>query len=434
MVIVDEAGVQELFGTIWSKAAPMCPKMIAITTAQFGEKGAADFLGMMEEKKVPVKLIPELLNPEGPWPEMNRSVAFYESRKHVQLKGFRTRKTVRGYTVVDLCLEADPNKRDPAVLEELERRQPNRRTFLREFRGDWTSPSGAAYYSEFEEHGGREVYAHSCQGLIPGQPVGCGWDFGGRNPAVVMGQLDPFTGRIWVLRAVRCPNIADTYALRDLVMVLRGQLDVGDLSAKTSSKVFSWLDRLSSDPRMPPWPWFDPGLHFLDYSSGEALRTTPTVEGEDAARYDAAVLEARGLYLTTLPVGVKARENIVRKQLRMMEDGYPGLLIDPACPEVIELFSGGLVYADGSKNNPLPNEPKRDDKYHDLHDAAGYLIVGLGQSVSDVPLSSAVERGVVQPFKTGKLSRRQTAIASRPTWTRAGNPVPRGKRPRDVYP
>lgn len=432
-LLIDEAGLQDLFQSTWAKAAPMCPKMIGITTAQFGQKGAADFLQMMEPNQVPRQLVPTIVNPDCPWPEQNKSTEFYESRIHQQLRGFRTRVTSRGFTVVDICLEADPNKRDPEVLAELERRQPNRREFLREYRGDWTSPAGAAYYSEFEVNGGAEVYSLECQGVIPGVPIGCGWDFGGRNPAAVMGQRDPYTGRIWVLRAIRCPNIGDTYAFRDLVMVLRGQLDVKDLSPKTAAKVFAWLDHISSDPRMPPWPWFSLGFDFRDFSSNEATRTTATVEGEDAARYDAAVLEARGLFLTCLTVGVKARENIVRKQLRLMEDGYPGLLVDPACPEVVEMFAGGLVYADSSKTNPLPDDPKRDDKYHDLHDATGYLVVGLDGSVSDVPVESAVERGVMQSFTTVQRSTRATQPMPRGFQRPGGNQPKRKGLARDVY-
>lgn len=187
-VIIDEAGLQELFQKIWAKAAPMASKLVGITTAQFGNQGAADFLTMMEgerSRKIPDLLMPETINPDCPWPEADRSVEFYESRRHQQLKGFRTRVNERGFTVVDICLEADPAKRSGDVIEELERRQPNHREFMREYRGDWTSPSGAAYYSEFEAYGGRDHYAFTCEGLIPGVRVGRGWDFGIRNPSVV---------------------------------------------------------------------------------------------------------------------------------------------------------------------------------------------------------------------------------------------------------
>lgn len=210
---------------------------------------------------------------------------------------------------------------------------------------------------------------------------------------------------------------------------MSGQLEVEALSPKTSRKVFDYLDEISADPRIPPWPWFGPGVDFVDFSSNEALRTTATVEGEEAERYDAAVLEARGLYLSLLPVSVKARENIVRKQLRPLNDGFPGLLIDPACDEVIALFAGGLVYAQETRTNPLPDEPKRDGKYHDLHDALGYTIVGLGD-ISDAPPST----GKLIEFKrVGRKFIMQRA--PRPAFLPPGaRPKSARRRQRDVYP
>jgi hypothetical protein len=405
--LVDEAAKQDQFGTMWKSGAPMCPKMVAVTTAEFSGAGAADFKAMLEHH--PPLLVPELLNPDAPWPEKDKPRSFYDSRMDQPLKAWKVRKNSRGYTIVDLALEADPDKRNPEFLADAERRQSNRRQFLREYRGDWTSPSGSSYYSEFDAYGGREAYMKPCLGLIPGQPVVCGWDFGGRNPCWVALQRDPWNGRLWLLRELRAHGIGDTYSFRDLVLVLRGQLKLEDLSPNTASKVIEWLDVIAADPRFPAYPWFGPGIQFLDYSSREALRTTATAE-DGAPRFDAEVLAARGVYLTDLPIGVKARENLVRKQLRLMEDGAPGLLIDPACPECLELFGGGLVYADPNKNNPLPDEPKRDNRYHDLHDALGYAVVGAVQNVSDAvvaPMEGRTPFKQVRQRKAHKLTREE---------------------------
>jgi hypothetical protein len=426
MVIIDEAAAQDAFQDIWSASTPMCDKVVGITTAQFGTRGGKAFVDMLDKGR-PEHLVPELLNPDAPWPEKDRPASAYAKRLGQPLKAYSTRKTSRGFVVVELALQADPAKRSNEVLAEMERRQPNRRGWMMEFLGDWTTASGSAYYPEFDYFGGIQTYVHRCTGLIRGVPVERGWDFGIRTATVSWQQRDPSNGRKWLLRELLLRG-ADTYVLRDLVLLLSGQLRHDELSPKSADQVYRFLDALARDERMPPAPWFQPGVRFRDWSSREALHTTATVEGEEAERYDAAVLEARGIFLTALPVSVKARENMVRQALKPMPDGLPGLLIDPACPESIRMFAGGLVFAKETPSNPMPDEPQRDGWFHDLNDGIGYAIVGATETVSDRPVGLAS----TIPFRSlaaPRLSRPSVTESRRDLWGHGRVP----RRARDIY-
>lgn len=301
-----------------------------------------------------------------------------------QLEGFKTRRTPRGAIVVELDLEADPAKRDPAWQAQMRAVFPSENDWRREFKRDWTSASGAAYYPEFAAQPHR--YIRACTSLLAG-PVYRGWDFGFWRPACVWFQFSRATNRAWVLREVM-PDMSstrgiDTHSFRDLVLYLSGQITLDSLAARPLA--MAWVKKIQDDPKLPNPPWFtaDPSspIQWEDYAGPEALRPSASVEGEASARTDKAILEAAGIRLNVFASAPSARGAVMRRLLHFYSDGWPGILFDPACPIMIETMNGGLAFA-----KPKPGELTSDDPakngYHDnIHDALGYGIVNVASAV-----------------------------------------------------
>lgn len=313
-----------------------------------------------------------------------------------ELPGWHTRKTSKGFMVIELDLEADPKYRSAKAIEELRRRQPNDREFRREYRRDWTVASGEGFYAEFLANGGREKYVHRC--YTPLDPVRApifrGWDFGIRKPAVIWGQKDPDRDRVWILREF-CPEGVNTYQLRDIVLCLSGQMEPQDCPETTREAVYRWLARITKDPNYPDPPWFDwsrlgSAPRFMDFAGPEAYDSRGQVEHLDKDRTHADILYSGGIQISILNQPVSARENVVRKLLMVQEDGWPGLIIDPACPVLIAGFEGGIAYAEPTLHNPLPDEPAKDGIFEHPHDALGYALINL-VGMEDLPFRNRGE-------------------------------------------
>jgi hypothetical protein len=288
------------------------------------------------------------------------------------IPGFNTRRTSKGWLIVEIDPWADPAK-DAAWLEAKRCSMPSEVAFRREFLRDWTSAAGTPFYPEFVEN--PKLYIRPCTGLIPGLPVIRGWDFGYRRPACVWFQVGP-TGRVWFLREVMGVNI-DTHSFRDLVLYLSGQLDIELLKARP--KAMSKVLGIRENPKLPEPPWFNhnpEALRFRDYAGPEALKRHPEAEGDDAARVDAEILGRAGIHLATFYTTPKGRAKIMRRLLLRRPDGHPGALFDPACRELILGMGGGITFAKPTKGNQEPDEPNKDGEFEHLHDAAGYGLAG----------------------------------------------------------
>ncbi len=214
-------------------------------------------------------------------------------------------------------------------------------------------------------------------GLIDGQPVIRGWDFGYRRPACVWLQYSPRAGRVWVLRELLGQNI-DTHSFRDLVLYLSGERSMEYLLRRPTA--VAWVNALRLNPRMPPPPWFDTtgsALQFLDYAGPEALQRRAAVEGEDAARVDADILGEEGVRLGVYHTTVKAREKVIRRLLMTRPDGARGIFIDPACKDLALGLGGRITFKKASSEDPLPDGPAKDGYYEHLHDALGYALTNV---------------------------------------------------------
>lgn len=214
-------------------------------------------------------------------------------------------------------------------------------------------------------------------GLLEGQPIIRGWDFGYRRPACVWMQYSPKAGRVWLLRELLGQNI-DTHSFRDLVLYLSGERPIEYLLRRPTA--VAWVNALRANPKLPPPPWFDTtgaALQFLDYGGPEALQRRAAVEGEDAARVDADILAEEGIRLGAYHTTVKAREKIIRRLLMARPDGDRGLWIDPACRDLTLGLGGRITFKKASNADPLPDGPAADGYYEHLHDALGYALTNI---------------------------------------------------------
>jgi hypothetical protein len=255
--------------------------------------------------------------------------------------------------------------------------------YRREYLRDWTSAGGQSFYPEFMERPQR--YILRAPGLIQGQPVVRGWDFGYRRPACVWLQYSPMSGRVWVLRELLGQNV-DTHSFRDLVLYLSGERSMDYLLKRPVA--VEWVNALRANPRLPSPPWFDltgEPIQFIDYAGPEALQRRAAVEGEDSARVDSEILGEEGIRLGVYHVTVKAREKIVRRLLMTKPDGHPGLIVDPSCRDLALGLGGRIVFAKATPEDPLPAGPKKDGYYEHLHDALGYALCNVVPATEERP-------------------------------------------------
>jgi hypothetical protein len=239
------------------------------------------------------------------------------------------------------------------------------------------------FYPEFMERPTR--YIRRSPGLIEGQPVIRGWDFGYRRPACIWLQYSPTSGRVWVLRELLGQNI-DTHSFRDLVLYLSGERSMEYLLKRPVA--VEWVNALRSNPRLPPPPWFETAggaIQYIDYAGPEALQRRAAVEGEDSARVDAEILGEEGIRLGVYHVSVKAREQIVRRLLQLRPDGHPGLLVDPSCKDLALGLGGRIVFKKPTKDDPLPDGPAKDGYFEHLHDALGYALTNIVPATEEKP-------------------------------------------------
>jgi hypothetical protein len=299
---------------------------------------------------------------------------------------FNTRRTRKGALVVEIDVEADPDKQDPRWLASIQRRL-SRAEFLREYRRDWSVAKGRSFYPEYVL--ARHMYEHSItktMGHIMDQPVYRGWDFGYQNPACVWAQYSQKQDRIWFIRELS-PTDIDTHNFTHLVKYLSGQIELTTL--QKWPKACAWLEWIlkehEKDPeKMPKPPWFDKGTHFIDYAGDEANKRSATVEGENAARTDNAVLASYGVQLQVYQDSWETREGKMRKLMTVRTDGLPGMFIDPACDILRRGFSGGIAYPEPTKSEPQPKKPRKDGYFEHTHEASTYVVCNVVPKTMDI--------------------------------------------------
>lgn len=282
--------------------------------------------------------------------------------------------------MVEIDYFADPAK-DAAWAAATRMGLLNEQQFRREFKRDWVTAKGKAFYPEYQLH--RTKYVRVMPELI-NAPVYRGWDFGFNKPGCLWMQYSPSERRLWCLREM-LPSDIDTNSFAILIKYLSG--DVGRDTLAKWPKAAYWVNHLERQHerakphekhKHPRPPFFPPGTHYIDYSGPECLKTSPQVEGETKERTDFDILTTHGIFLNHYSSRLKAREELIRSLLHIYDDGYPGLLMDPACFHLDNGMAGGIAYPDkGTPSNPQPDDPRKDGHYDHLHDCLGYTVVNI---------------------------------------------------------
>ena len=87
--------------------------------------------------------------------------------------------------------------------------------------------------------------------------------------------------------------------------------------------------------------------------------------------------------IASLAVRKDAREYVLRRLMSDWPDGWPGIVLDPACAILIEGLAGGIVYPEPTKSDPEPKQQKVDGYYEHPHDALGYAVANSVKITED---------------------------------------------------
>jgi hypothetical protein len=297
--------------------------------------------------------------------------------------GLRSFTTPRGIRVMELDLTANP-MHTPEWIQAARTRYSSEREWRREMMRDWTTPSGAPYFPEFAEIGPIR-FIRPVTKLIKG-PVYRSYDFGKRCPACTWFQYSQKGDRLWLYREF-LPQDLQTHEFRDAVRYLSGQLRADQVPPRG----MEWIRMYGAKPsggHCPP-PWFPLGTHFIDITGKEALQGQSNAILPELATVQ-GIFSEMGMNLIIQNPRVMARYQVMRRFLRVYDDGLPGLLIDPQCEEAIDMFSGKLCYPDATPANPVPTKPKNDGHLINLSDAFTYGVVMVAPA--DAPKPNAPER------------------------------------------
>jgi hypothetical protein len=289
--------------------------------------------------------------------------------------------------VVELDACADP-ARGAEWLIGARKRAASEADFQREICRNWSIVSGAIYYPEFSALG-RDKYLFEPTELLA-SPVIRGWDFGWRAPACVWLQYSPTADRVYVLREFT-PRGISAHHFRDVARYLSGQYPYEDLDSIGRE----WVATYSDWPGVPKPPWFAPGTQFVDLSGPEvnAVQSIASKDPEEACVRD--VWAAGGIEMAIQAGRVKARALVLRRLLFPRLDGWPGIVISPACMDVLAMLEG-LAYRKPTRLNPLSDEPHKDGRHDNVHDALTYALVG------SVPAEG--QPGVTMPARIDEMA------------------------------
>lgn len=285
------------------------------------------------------------------------------------IPGFKVRTTERGYRVIELDAWADP-ARGEEWMAAARKRAASVADFEREVMRNWHITSGATFYPEFGEIG-REQYLYEPPALLKG-PVIRGWDFGWRAPVCVWLQYSPKSDRVYVLREF-APKGISSHHFRDVCRYLSGQMGRDELDAAA----LEWVVMLEGWPGTPKMPWFAPGTQFVDLSGPEVNRTQSISAKEPSERTEFMIFAAGGIEFSIQAGRVKARTKVLRRLLHLRADGRPGIMVSPACVDVLAMLDGGLTFQKATRLNPKPENPRKDGQHDNVNDALTYALVGI---------------------------------------------------------
>jgi hypothetical protein len=288
----------------------------------------------------------------------------------VYREGLEAYTTPRGIRAIRLHWTADDEHTD-TWANEARKFYPTQRDWRREMELDWTSPSGDPFFPEFVEIG-RDRFIHTVTKLVKG-PVYRSFDFGRRRPACTWFQYSRRSDRLWIYREFM-PHDLNTHNFRDAVRYLSGEAQASEISAQA----MQWVDSYAARPsgaHCPP-PWFPLGTKFTNIAGPECLIPQANAkESEDAVARD--IFMAGGINLLVINIKVEGRHRILRRLLRVYDDGYPGVWIDPQCEEVISGFDGAWSYARHHGEKIVEEKMRDDGHFINLGDALGYGVAAV---------------------------------------------------------
>lgn len=358
-ILLDEAAYQAMFSDIVGAVKPMGSVLVSVTTAESVGAGAKAFKA---RRDLPKQDKPEIWDD---WPKL----AWADGMEGMG-PALSFVRTIDDVVVCTLDYAADPVKNTPE-WETQARKGMTTKQWRREFRHDWTTSKQDAFYPEYAENGGNELYQHPIPGLLSG-PIYCAWDFGKRHPALLMGQVTR-SGRLVLLRELM-PSDIDIRTFRDLVRVLRGDLKLDE----AEPVVQGWVEWLHEQGQAVPWmaPVYPP-RQFVDFASYEATVDSDMPAHDSLERSRADVLAEGGIFLQIQPNSIKASTDIIRELLKVREDGLPGLVMDSSLKILPHGLAGGLSYKKPTPEDPEPIAPQKDGYFEHLHDCLRYLVTGV---------------------------------------------------------
>jgi len=362
--LIDEAEYQESLMGILSAMLPRANQVFWWSTPSTGGAGVTTFKSYLADDGI--KFSPRL-------------IALKKKYAHVQ--GFALRRNEdRNVTIARIEHTADPAKRSDAWLEATRKPYASSAEFKREILIDRSTNIGRPFHPQFVEFPRR--YLLRCMLLPKNTPIVRGWDFGGANPACIWGTWSKKSRRFWVLRELLGIDI-DTYQFRDLVRYLSGQLSLDSIKHHTRAMQMleeMKLERAYYDPnKQHGFPWFEGRHSFLDFAGNEGLIGGRGLQRVDEAKTAADILSLGDIILYSRQVLHAVRTQVVNGLSRTREDGWPGLIIDPACKLLWEGLVGGIVYAKVTQQNQDPSEPAAHAVYSHLYDALGYSVTNMVQ-------------------------------------------------------
>ncbi len=363
--LIDEAEFQDLLQDLITAMLPRCGQLIIWSTPAKGGDGVGVFRDYLADDPVTVKRNPDL----------------DDIRRRYSIPGMSIRRNnEKNFTISRIEHTADPAKRSAEWVEAAKREYPSVVDFMREMKIDRTSNAGRPYYPQFGENPRR--YVAVCPELPQGIPILRGWDFGGSNPACVWGAWSSRLRIFWFMRELLGSDI-DTYAFRDLVKYLSGQISIETLQHQP--RAMESLEELRLQKEYPEPPWFQGPHRFLDFTGHEGFMGPRGLVPADQAKSAIEILGMEDIHLYAQYTPRSAKGELINglSRLRVCTlghdkcNGHPGLLVDPACSLLYKGFLSGIVFAKSTNDNPDPREPAKHAVYSHLHDASGYILTNI---------------------------------------------------------
>ncbi len=292
--------------------------------------------------------------------------------------------------------------------------------FERQYRRNWGTPSGDAWYPEFAAQV-REVkpwqfegwYVREATGRLAGQPFLRSWDAGYHRPALTMGQYDQKTGTLWVMRELRVETML-IHDFRDLVRFLCGQATIEELAKENRKAALAWIEKERKE-RFYGWPmpWLNPGEQFVDFGAEHEMAYTSGLAASEETRTAALVLAQAGIRMRGQKAQWDDRDTILRFLLResTTNRGNPWLLIDPSCRWLLKGMAGGLT-----KPTRMQRQagPKRDRLYEDVHDTLSYMAAACWPLRRVQKMKDEAEKRAESEARTRAASDQKRAGYARP--------------------